>query len=129
VPSPHAAIWNGQTWEVMGVGTDGTVLAAASFQPDAAGAGPPQVYLGGSFLNAGDQASPFIASWLRCPSCYANCDNSTTPPVLNVADFVCFQSRFAAGDAAANCDGSTAPPVLNVADFICFLQAFAAGCP
>jgi hypothetical protein len=127
--SPHTAIWNGQAWEVMGVGTDGTVLAAASFQPDAAGAGPPQVYLGGSFLNAGGRASPYIASWLRCPSCYANCDGSTTPPVLNIGDFVCFQSRFAAGDAAANCDGSTAPPVLNVADFICFQQAFAAGCP
>src|SRR5690606_15629186 len=60
--------------------------------------------------------------------CYANCDGSTTPPVLNVNDFVCFQQRFAAGDNGANCDGSTAPPVLNVNDFICFQSAFAAGC-
>jgi DNA-binding beta-propeller fold protein YncE len=29
--------------------------------------------------------------------CYANCDASTTPPVLNIADFICFQQRFAAG--------------------------------
>jgi len=29
----------------------------------------------------------------------------------------------------ANCDGSTVPPILNVADFTCFLQKFAAGCP
>jgi len=29
--------------------------------------------------------------------CYANCDSSTTPPVLNIGDFICFQSRFAAG--------------------------------
>ncbi len=29
----------------------------------------------------------------------------------------------------ANCDGSTSAPVLNVADFTCFLQDFAAGCP
>jgi hypothetical protein len=61
-------------------------------------------------------------------SCYANCDNSTTPPVLNVLDFSCFLNRFAAGDTWANCDQSTTPPVLNVLDFACFLNAFAAGC-
>ena len=60
--------------------------------------------------------------------CYANCDQSTTAPVLNVNDFGCFLNRFAAGEPAANCDGSTAPPVLNVLDFVCFLNAFAAGC-
>jgi hypothetical protein len=61
--------------------------------------------------------------------CYGNCDNSTTPPVLNVADFTCFLQRYAAGDSYANCDNSTTPPVLNVADFTCFLQRYAAGCP
>jgi hypothetical protein len=63
------------------------------------------------------------------PPCYPNCDQSTTPPVLNVGDFTCFLQRFAAGDAYANCDNSTTPPVLNVGDFTCFLQRFAAGCP
>ena len=63
------------------------------------------------------------------PVCYANCDSSTTAPVLNVADFTCFLQRFAAGESYANCDGSTTAPVLNVADFTCFLQSFAAGCP
>ena len=63
------------------------------------------------------------------PTCYANCDNSTAAPVLNVADFTCFLQRFAAGESYANCDHSTAAPVLNVADFTCFLQEFAAGCP
>ncbi len=61
--------------------------------------------------------------------CYANCDNSTAPPVLNVNDFNCFLNQFAAGSAYANCDNSTAPPVLNVNDFNCFLNKFAAGCP
>jgi hypothetical protein len=61
--------------------------------------------------------------------CYANCDGSTTAPVLNVADFTCFLQKFAAADPYANCDQSTAPPVLNVADFTCFLTKFAAGCP
>ena len=50
-------------------------------------------------------------------------------PTLNVADFICFQAQFAAGNPAANCDGSTTPPTLNITDFICFQQAFAAGCP
>ncbi len=60
--------------------------------------------------------------------CYANCDNSTSAPVLNVLDFSCFLNRFAAGDSYANCDGSTTPPALNVLDFACYLNAFAAGC-
>jgi probable HAF family extracellular repeat protein len=61
--------------------------------------------------------------------CYANCDGSTSPPVLNVNDFACFLAAFAAGDAYANCDGSCAAPTLNVNDFACFLTRFAAGCP
>jgi probable HAF family extracellular repeat protein len=60
--------------------------------------------------------------------CYANCDGSTTAPVLNVLDFGCFLNKFAAGDSYANCDGSTAAPVLNVLDFACFLNRFATGC-
>lgn len=61
-------------------------------------------------------------------ACYANCDGSTTPPVLNVLDFACFLNAFAAQNPYANCDGSTAAPALNVLDFACFLNAFAAGC-
>ncbi|MFN0131620.1 MAG: hypothetical protein ACKVW3_03660 [Phycisphaerales bacterium] len=62
-------------------------------------------------------------------TCYANCDGSTSAPILNVNDFVCFQNLFAAGSSLANCDGSTIPPVLNVNDFVCFQNAFSAGCP
>jgi hypothetical protein len=62
-------------------------------------------------------------------ACYANCDGSTAAPMLNVNDFICFQSKFAAGDSYANCDSSTSAPVLNVNDFICFQTKFAAGCP
>jgi hypothetical protein len=61
--------------------------------------------------------------------CYANCDGSTTPPILNVLDFVCFQTAFAQGSSTANCDGSTSPPVLNVLDFVCFQTRYAQGCP
>jgi hypothetical protein len=60
--------------------------------------------------------------------CYANCDASSTAPVLNANDFQCFLNTFAAGSPAANCDGSSAAPVLNANDFQCFLNAFATGC-
>jgi hypothetical protein len=60
--------------------------------------------------------------------CYANCDGSTTAPILNANDFQCFLNLYAAGDSYANCDGSTAPPMLNANDFQCFLNAYAAGC-
>ena len=72
---------------------------------------------------------PDPALSLYSGGCYANCDGSTAPPRLNVADFVCYQNRFAAGDPYANCDGSTAAPALNIADFVCYLNGFAAGCP
>jgi hypothetical protein len=61
--------------------------------------------------------------------CYANCDGSTAQPILNVNDFICFQTKYAAADPGANCDGSTTEPILNVNDFICFQTQFAAGCP
>jgi len=61
-------------------------------------------------------------------SCYANCDNSTIAPCLNVNDFICFNNQFAVGSSYANCDASTIAPLLNVNDFICFNNAFAARC-
>jgi V8-like Glu-specific endopeptidase len=71
-------------------------------------------------------------------SCYANCDNSTVPPVLNVDDFTCFINQYAMAQGLshaqqvvhyANCDGSTIAPVLNVDDFTCFINRYALGCP
>ncbi len=55
--------------------------------------------------------------------CYADCNASGT---LTIADFGCFQSRFAAGDPYADCNASG---TLTIADFGCFQSAFAAGCP
>jgi hypothetical protein len=62
------------------------------------------------------------------PTCYPNCDHSTTIPFLNVLDFNCFLNAFTQGQSYANCDLSTTPPVLNVLDFNCFLNAFTTGC-
>ncbi len=60
--------------------------------------------------------------------CYANCDQSSTTPILNVNDFQCFLNKFASGDPSANCDRSTGAPVLNANDFQCFLNKYGAGC-
>jgi hypothetical protein len=90
----------------------------------------PALFAAGSFLSIDGEGSSGLAVWTCAdPPCYANCDGSTVFPFLNVADFVCFQQRFAAGDPYANCDGSTTPPILSASDFICFLTRFAAGCP
>jgi len=62
------------------------------------------------------------------PPCYANCDNSTIAPILNVSDFTCFLNKYSAGDSYANCDNSTIAPILNVSDFTCFLNKYSAGC-
>jgi hypothetical protein len=83
-------------------------------------------------------APAFRVTVMEPSGCYANCDNSTTPPVLNVEDFVCFINEFSQGLALpapqqighyANCDNSTTEPVLNVEDFICFIDQFSQGCP
>jgi hypothetical protein len=63
------------------------------------------------------------------PTCYANCDQSTLSPILNVNDFTCFLNRYAQGHVYANCDLSTVAPILNVNDFTCFMNRYAQGCP
>jgi len=45
-----------------------------------------------------------------------------------VLDFNCFLNAFSSGQTYANCDNSTTPPVLNVLDFNCFLNKFSLGC-
>jgi hypothetical protein len=80
----------------------------------------------GGYFGGGDQSGE---TWRLGESCYANCDESTVAPILNVNDFICFSNRFAADDPYANCDASTVVPVLNVNDFTCFLNKYATGCP
>ncbi len=62
------------------------------------------------------------------PRCAANCDGSTTSPVLTANDFQCFINAFAGNDCYANCDGSTGTPALTANDFQCFINSYAAGC-
>jgi sugar lactone lactonase YvrE len=99
------------------------------------------LYVTDSFQNAVLKFAPdgsntvFVSTGLNSPRgiaigvmCDANCDGSTTPPILNANDFTCFLNAFAAGRDYANCDGSTTPPILNANDFACFLNKFSAGC-
>ncbi|MFG0283488.1 MAG: SBBP repeat-containing protein [Phycisphaerales bacterium JB039] len=65
----------------------------------------------------------FIARFGPDARCAADCDRSGA---LDLFDFLCFQSLFAAGDPGADCDESGA---LDVFDFLCFQDAFAACCP
>jgi hypothetical protein len=80
------------------------------------------------FPTASDQAFRLDGTVITSTTCYANCDGSTVIPILNVSDFICFQTKYAANDPTANCDGSTVIPVLNVSDFICFQTKYSAGC-
>jgi methionine-rich copper-binding protein CopC len=79
--------------------------------------------------NAGGNATWSFIVQNQTPVCYANCDGSTSSPILTASDFTCFLTAFRNGDAYANCDGSTDAPVLTASDFTCFLTQFRAGCP
>ena len=73
-------------------------------------------------------------AWTLCgeelESCYADCDPSTGPGVLDIFDFLCFGNHFANNNTyACNCDLSTGNNVCDIFDFLCFGNAFAAGCP
>ncbi|MEX2219364.1 MAG: GC-type dockerin domain-anchored protein [Phycisphaerales bacterium] len=126
IAASNIARWSGSAWEPLGAGTDGEVQALAAYEH----LGQRFLYVGGFYATAGGLATPNLARWAACaPDCYPNCDGSTQAPVLNVSDFGCFLTRYAAGEPYANCDGSTQPPVLNVQDFGCFLTRYAAGCP
>jgi hypothetical protein len=64
-------------------------------------------------------------AWMaRLPAvCYADCN---ADGALNLADFGCFQTKFALGEPYADCNGDGA---MNLADFGCFQTRFAIGCP
>ncbi len=54
--------------------------------------------------------------------CYVDCNSDG---VANLADFGCFQTKFALGDPYADCNGDG---LRNLADFGCFTTYFAIGC-
>ncbi len=62
-------------------------------------------------------------------SCYADCDPSTGPGILDIFDFLCFGNLFAANDPyACDCDTTTGQGVCDIFDFLCFGNEFDKGC-
>ncbi len=103
-----------------------TVLAAQGFNvsgwtlTQATGITIDKLAIAGDGINPVGQPEGWVAD---LEGCYADCNASGA---LSVADFTCFQAKFAAGDPYANCNHSGG---LTVADFVCFQAKFVAGCP
>jgi hypothetical protein len=102
-----------------GVNNATEILAPRAGQPGQIGYNPGLI--GATGTDPCGAAGP-VSNQLETPpaACYANCDSSTTAPVLNVSDFSCFLNNFAAASPYANCDGSTTPPEGSPAgDWMC----------
>ena len=65
-----------------------------------------------------DDAVHFVAI-----KCAADCDENG---VLNILDFVCFQTEWQQQTTKGDCDGNGQ---FNILDFVCFQTAFVSGCP
>ncbi len=62
-------------------------------------------------------------------TCFADCDVTTGPGVLDVFDFLCWLNEyFRETPYACECDLSTGPGVCDIFDYVCFGNAFSAGC-
>ncbi|MBL9031987.1 MAG: hypothetical protein JNM80_09805 [Phycisphaerae bacterium] len=75
----------------------------------------------GSFISFSSSYNHGVA----ISTCYANCDNSYSQPVITPADLTCWLERFNAGDPGADCDGNG---VLNSNDYECYLALYNLGC-
>ncbi len=116
------ARYDGHTWSALGEGIHGGEVFSLAPMPTSRG--PALFTFGGTSAGAGTING--TAQWVGCPNCYANGDNSTSSPRLNVLDFMCFLNKFAARDPYANCNVDAA---IDINDFVCFMGKFAAGCP
>ncbi len=118
-PASRIARWNGSAWSALGAGLDSAPYAMAAYTIG----GEPTLVVGGWFSSAGGQFSPYLARWVGCATCYPDCNADGQ---LNLADFGCFQTKFALQNGYADCNGDG---ILNLADFGCFQTKFALGCP
>jgi uncharacterized membrane protein len=81
---------------------------------------------GSVIVGTGTDPAGSIEGWMAVipwVTCAADCNGDG---LLNLADFGCFQTRFALGDPYADCNGDLQ---LNLSDFGCFQTKFALGCP
>jgi probable HAF family extracellular repeat protein len=135
--SAGAWIWTPATSGVLLRTVLGPALPSGHSLPSAWAVSHDGLAITGLMVDQSFMEQAYIARLAFLP-CTANCDNSTSTPILNVDDFTCFINQFAAASSLphvqqlthyANCDVSTIAPVLNVDDFTCFINRFAQGCP
>jgi hypothetical protein len=138
---------NGWYLVVFGSGAFGATATTGTLVAQDASTAVPGAQLNITYRQASHPAGPGVflqgavarvfVEYATGAPCYANCDSSTTQPVVNTGDFTCFLQQYSAAvqlPAAqqqahyANCDGSTTFPMVNTGDFTCFLQKYAAGC-
>jgi hypothetical protein len=123
VPAHGIARYGRDGWSAVGDGVHNGSISFMASMPTPRG---PSLFMTGGFTTAGGGSVMYTARLVGCPSCYANCDQSTAAPTLNVNDFLCFMTNFALHAPEANC---TNDATIDIADFMCFMQRFAAGCP
>jgi hypothetical protein len=82
-----------------------------------------RLFTGGGAANINTMGFDNLSVVHSAAVCYPDCDENG---VLDIDDFVCFQTFFAFGSDYADCDGNG---VKDVDDFICFQTFFAIGCP
>lgn len=116
-PVNHVAKWDGAQWVPMGLGIDGAVWTMQSFD-DGTGPGP-QLFVGGSFLTAGNHTSRFVAAWRGCGGtisrfCFGD-ESVVFCPCLNsgLRERGCENSA-ATGGARLNASGGTYPDTLSL---------------
>ncbi len=110
----HVGRWDGKTWEIpwpSGLSQGANPLAVWR----------DGLAVGGVHVGPTGHVTARVVRW-GCPGCYPDCDGSG---VLDINDYVCFQTRFTLGDPYADCDGDG---VHNVNDYVCFQTSFALGC-
>ncbi len=122
----YIARWQGGQWQIVGGGITGPAIPPSNF-PSVFGLGVAgdRLYVAGNFTQVNGMAANGLAAWKSCaaPACYPDCNGDA---ILNLADFGCFQTKFALQDPYADCNGDA---LLNLADFGCFQSKFALGCP
>ncbi len=106
----NLATWSGGEWVPFEGGSNGGVSSMASF-------GNGVIFAGNAAVAPG--SIPF-ARW-GC-FCKPDCDENA---ILDINDFICFQTLFATNDERADCDADT---LLTIDDFVCFQSVYAVGC-
>ncbi len=112
----NIARWDGTAWHPLDEGVESGVATITSLPSG-------NILVGGWFKFAGGQSAGHFARF-GCPAnaCCGDCDASG---LLNIDDFICFQTLYALSDPKADCDASGG---LDIDDFICFQTAYALGC-